>query len=196
MKTILALGAHYDDIEIGIAGTLLFHAKKDRIFIGITNSDEDKTGDPTVRYFEQLKSLELLGIPENNLITFVTKIDSDIIGVLDGIKPDIVYAPYEEDTHQDHRRCSQIAQSVGRKLYVSTIFYAGGSTRNFNPVMFSPINFEKKSEILNCFESQKKCGALNIDKIKRREYYWGAMISERIDCYAEGLIPMRMIYEI
>ena len=91
MKTILALGAHYDDIEIGIAGTLLFHAKKDRIFIGIINSDEDKTGDPTVRYFEQLKSLELLGIPENNLITFVTKIDSDIIGVLDGIKPDIVY---------------------------------------------------------------------------------------------------------
>ena len=57
MKTILAIGAHYDDIEIGCGGTLLKHAGNgDKIFFGITSSDETRTGDVLARYNEQLES--------------------------------------------------------------------------------------------------------------------------------------------
>lgn len=53
MKKILALGAHYDDVEIGVGGTLLKHVNNgDKVFIAITDSDESRTGDLIIRYQE------------------------------------------------------------------------------------------------------------------------------------------------
>jgi len=58
MKKIVAIGSHYDDIELGCGGTLLNHIiKKDSIRLYVTNCDEHLTGHPMMRYEEQDKSL-------------------------------------------------------------------------------------------------------------------------------------------
>ena len=189
MNTILAIGAHYDDIEIGVAGTLYKYALNGhKVYFAITNSDEFRTGSPDDRYREQIQSLKLFGLSANDLMVYRCEDDeSDIIGHLDNVKADILFCPFECDTHQSHRRCSIIGQAVGRSKNITTFFYAGGSTYNFDPNVYNIIDFDKKSEILKCFSSQIAANAIRLDTIEKREAYWGTIISNSI-CYAEGFI--------
>jgi len=197
-KIVLAIGAHYDDIEIGIGGTILKHiAKGDKVLIALTSTDEIRTGDPKKRLQEQIKALDMMSISRSNLLLFNTKMEySDVVQELDNLNPNIIYAPYENDTHQAHRLSSKIAQSVGRKREITTIFYSSGSSIEFYPNLFSFIDITKKIKIIKCFESQIKCRALNLDKRKKIESYWASIVSDDENAYAEGLIIKKMIYEM
>ena len=143
---ILAVGAHYDDIEIGCGGTLLKHIdNKDDVEFAITSSDEFRTGGPEWRYEEQIKSAELMGIDIKKIYRFSYKEEvHDIIGKLDDLSPDYIFVQYEFDTHQDHRRSSIIGQALGRKREITTLFYDSGSAYDFNPNIYSIINLSKK----------------------------------------------------
>lgn len=197
-KIVLAIGAHYDDVEVGICGTLLKHIiKGDKILIALTSTDEIRTGNPKDRLREQIKAINMMSLLSSNLFLFNTKTEySDIVQDLDNLNPDIIYAQYENDSHQAHRRASKIAQSVGRKREITTIFYPSGSSIEFYPNLFSLIDIKKKIKIINCFESQIKCGALNLDKRKKMEAYWASIVSNDVNAYAEGLMIKKMIYEI
>jgi LmbE family N-acetylglucosaminyl deacetylase len=200
MKRILAIGSHFDDIEIGCAGTLYQHVQKgDDIYVSILNADENKTGDPTYRLAEQKRSLEKLDIDFSHLILFngfKVYNDYEIISKLDEIRPDIIYIPWEKDSHQDHRRCFKIGQSVGRKRYISTLMYHCGSSIDFKPNLFNMIDWNKKIDILNKFETQIFHGAINIDIIKAKERYFATLISDKEDKYAEGFIARKMRYMV
>jgi len=201
MKRILAVGAHYDDIEIGCGGTIIKHAqKRDRIFFGITSSDEQRTGDMKDRYVEQVLSAGIIGIDRRDIFRFSynNTIDEvhDIVGQLDYLKPDIVYTQHELDTHQDHKRASIIGQAVGRKRHITTVFYDSGSAYNFQPNVFSMIDFSSKEKLIKCFKSQIKLGAINIDIVKNKDLYWGSLISKSINKYAEGFMVRKMKWEI
>lgn len=191
------MGAHYDDIEIGAGGTLLKHidAAHD-VFLAIVESDETMTGNPEDRYKEQQAAMVEMGLDESKLFLFKSTDEySRIVSILDIIKPDFVYAQYEKDTHQAHRRCSEIAQSVARKRYTRTLFYHCCSSIGFNPNMFSIIDFKRKMNLVSCFESQIKCGALAIDLREKMESYWGTLISDST-VYAEGFISRKFIYDV
>jgi len=198
MNTILATGAHFDDVEVGVGGTLLKHIKKgDKVYIAIVESDEYRTGEPIFRLKEQKEVLKLLGLDGTRLLLFTSKhSENDIIFDLDRLKPDIVYTPYEKDTHQAHRRCSEIAQSVGRKKNITTIFYYCGSSIEFSPNMFSMIDFKKKMELIKCHKSQIERGSLKLSLRERMESYWASLVSLDENAYAEGLIVRKMIYDV
>ena len=197
MRHILALGAHYDDVEIGVGGTLLKHQMAgDEVFIAVTNSDEYRTGSFETRYEEQLNAINALRLDVKNLILFKRNDDmSEIIGSLDLLHPDVLYTMFELDTHQAHRRCSHIGQAVCRKLSTQLVFYNSGSSYDFHPNAFSIIDFEFKSRLLNCFISQIRLNAINLNLIERREAYWASIITE-LPVYAEGLLIRKMVYNI
>jgi LmbE family N-acetylglucosaminyl deacetylase len=141
--------------------------------------------------------MNILGIDKRHLILFILQDkQSNIIAELDKLKPDIIYTPYYKDTHQAHRRCSEIAQSVGRKKNITTMFYYCGSSIEFYPNMFSIIDFNKKMELINCYETQIKCGALKRTMREKMESYWAILVSINEDEYAEGFIVRKMIYEV
>lgn len=196
-KTILAIGAHYDDIEIGIGGTLYKHIQNsDNVSIAILDSDEYRTGDTKIRLKEQLNAISILGIDKDKLFQFsMDEPIPNIINKLDKINADTVYTMYELDTHQAHKRSSYVGQSVARKLSTQVIFYNSGSSYNFSPNLFSIIDFEFKQELLKCFKSQIEVHAINLDAIKRREAYWASLITEK-PVFAEGLVIRKMLYQI
>lgn len=198
MRRILATGAHYDDIEVGVGGTLIKHIDNgDIVYLAIVESDEYRTGEPTKRLEEQKEVLKKISLDEKRLLLFTSKHDvNSVIFDLDRIKPDIVYTPYERDTHQAHRRCSEIAQSVGRKKNITTIFYYCGSSIEFYPNMFSMVDFKKKLELIKCHKSQIECGSLKLSLREKMESYWASLVSLDENAYAEGLIVRKMIYEI
>lgn len=200
MKKILAIGSHFDDIEIGCAGTIYKHIQKgDEVYFAITHTDEFRTGEVDNRFEEQDKSFEVIGLNYKSKYHFLFKeIDSDstIIGDLDKVKPDIIFSPFEHDTHQHHRRTSIIAQAVGRKRNITTLFYDSGSTYNFYPNVFSVIDFNKKLEILNCYKSQIEHGAINLDIVQKKNSYWASIVSSEKNKFAEGFVVRKMIWEV
>lgn len=198
IRRILVVGAHFDDVEAGIGGTLLKHADKgDDIYISIVEADEFRTGEPKIRIKEQLNAMKFYGIGKDKLIMFASEYNqSEVISELDKVKPDIIYTPYYKDTHQAHRRASEIAQSVARKKNITTVFFYCGSSIEFYPNMFSIVDFDKKSKLIECHKTQLECGALKRSIRNKMESYWGALISMDDDCYAEGLIVRKMIYEV
>lgn len=195
---VAAIGAHFDDIEIGCGGTLHKHIKNgDKVYIVITSADEFRTGTPEKRREEQLHVLDLLDLPRNQLITFQKDLSIDhVVSDLDLLRFDLVFAHYQEDTHQDHRRSSLIAQAVGRKRTITTIFYEGASTLRFQPNIFSVIDFDFKIKLLECYQSQINRESINIDIIKRKNHYLGSLVSDDPNTYAEGFVVWKMKYPL
>lgn len=195
-KVVLAMGAHFDDVEVGVAGTLMKHLEKGHVvYIAILESDENRTGNPKTRKREQMDVMENIGLNTKFLLLFsADEKDADVVVKLDNINPDVIYTLYEKDTHQAHRRCSIIGQSVGRKTHITTVFYNAGSSYDFHPNVFNIIDFNAKAKLINCFTTQIDCGALQLNAIRKKEAYWGSLVSNDPECYAEGLIVRRMIY--
>ncbi|GAG54823.1 unnamed protein product, partial [marine sediment metagenome] len=185
-KKVIAIGAHYDDIELGCAGTLKKHVDKgDDVRFVVLSSDEFRTGNANVRYMEQQRSLKLIGLPDQSLILFKSKDGySTIINYLDKLSSNIIYTQYDKDTHQDHRRASEIGQAVGRKKEITTLFYSSGTSYEFYPNIFSIIDFDFKMKVLDCFNSQIIAGAVRIDTTKKYNLYLASLVKEG-DHYAE-----------
>ena len=198
MERVLAIGAHFDDVEIGVGGTLLKHIQKgDQVIISVLDSDEFRTGKPEVRFEEQMESFKIMNLDWSYLSLF--KHDNEdpyIVENLDFTQPTMVYAPYIKDTHQSHIRASIIGQAIGRKKHITSFFYDCGSSYEFYPNLFSMINFEKKLELINCFKSQIECGAINLDIVNKKESYFASLITDKLDQYAEGFIVRKMEYTI
>lgn len=198
MSIILAIGAHYDDIEVGCGGTLFRHSEKgDEMFFGITSSDEHRTGDIQDRYQEQVLSAKLLGVKLESVFRFSYHDEvHNIVGELDKLGADVIYTQYEFDTHQDHRRSSIIGQAVGRKKRTTTLFYDSGTAYDFHPNVFSMINFDEKRELMKCHKSQIEPGPVNLDVIKKMNAHWATFVTEQPHSYAEGFVARKMIYTI
>lgn len=191
---ILAIGAHYDDIELGCGGTLIKHSRKgDKIVLAITRSDETRTGNMNVRYREQLNSAKLFGLIGSQILRFSKEDEiSNIIGDLDAVEPDIIFTHFENDTHQHHRIASQIGQAVGRKRHITTAFYDSGTSYDFYPNMFSIIDMKLKLHLINCFKTQIDCGAINVDIAERKAAFYASLISSEENEYAEGFVVRKM----
>jgi len=191
---ILAVGAHYDDIEIGCGGTLIKHVEKgDEVIFAITSSNEFRTGDVNHRFKEQVLSAGIMGIEWENIFRFEYGGEiHDVVADLDYQEPDIIFTQYEFDTHQDHRRASIIGQAVGRKRNITTLFYDSGSAYDFYPNIFSLIDWNRKLELINCYRSQIEYGAVNVDIVKKKNSYWASLISELSDQYAEAFVVRKM----
>jgi len=200
MKKILAIGSHYDDIEIGCAGTLRKHVENgDQVYFAITHTDEYRTGNILDRLKEQDKASEVLGIPKEPRYLFLfaeTDTDAEVIGSLDQLDPDIIFAPFENDTHQHHRRSSIIAQAVGRKRHITTLFYDSGSTYDFYPNVFSMIDYDYKFKVLNCFKSQIEHGAINLDIVHKKNSYWASLVIDIPYSFAEGFVARKLLWII
>ena len=159
IKSVAAIGAHPDDIELGCLGTLL---KLDRsvgihAFVGSLGS----AGDPSsgVDRIEESKAsfgcLELASFDYRNQrgIThgdFGPLMDQ-LTTVLDRAKPDIILTQGPCDTHQEHRIVWEVTMAAARRTKASIFHYAVASnTPDFTPNVFVDISeqYEAKKKAL------------------------------------------------
>ena len=65
-QSVLAVGAHPDDIELGCGGALAKHvAAGDRVTMLVVTRGEEGPGDSQERVREQLRAVEVLGVHES-----------------------------------------------------------------------------------------------------------------------------------
>jgi N-acetylglucosamine malate deacetylase 1 len=118
---ILIFGAHPDDAEIGMGGTIAKHtAAGYRVGIcDLTQAEMSSNGTVEIRRSEAEEASRILGLamrsslglPDRGL--FVTKEHIDAITREIRVhRPRIVFAPYWKDRHPDHIACSHLVQEA------------------------------------------------------------------------------------
>ncbi|WP_243290041.1 bacillithiol biosynthesis deacetylase BshB1 [Bacillus sp. FJAT-47783] len=118
---ILAFGAHADDVEIGMGGTIAKYAKKGfRIVIcDLTKAELSSNGTVPLRKQEAKEAARILGvskrlnldIPDRGLMMNETYIKK-IVTVIRKYQPRIVFAPYYKDRHPDHGMCAKLVDEA------------------------------------------------------------------------------------
>jgi N-acetylglucosamine malate deacetylase 1 len=118
---ILAIGAHPDDVEIGMGGTIAKYVKKG-FKVGIcdlTKAELSSNGTVSIRQEEAKLAGKILGltkriqlsIPDRGLYITESTIKS-IVTIIREYRPKIVFVPYFEDRHPDHGHCSRLVEEA------------------------------------------------------------------------------------
>lgn len=118
---ILIFGAHPDDAEIGMGGTVAKHTQAG-MKVGIcdlTHAEMSSNGDVETRRIEAEEASRILGLtartnlglPDRGLRMEKEQIDA-IVREIRRFAPRIVFAPYWEDRHPDHVMCSRMVQEA------------------------------------------------------------------------------------
>ncbi len=125
--SVLAIGAHPDDIEIGVGGTLLSlalsHPRMRVQYVVLTGTpDRQQEARAAASAFVpggQL-STDLHSLPEGRLPAVWDRAKDVLEAVARSCSPDIVLAPSRDDAHQDHRVIGEIVPTVFRdQLYLA-----------------------------------------------------------------------------
>ena len=164
--SLLAIGAHPDDIEIGAGGTLLTLAESQP---GLEVRYLVLTGTPE-RQLEARRAaaaflpgarltVDLRELPEGRFPAIWGEVKEALEQTARDCSPDIVLAPGSQDAHQDHRTVAEIVPTVFRdQLYLAYEIpkWDGDMTR---PSVYFPLTTDiarRKVELLHkSFPSQR-----------------------------------------
>ncbi|MDC2865909.1 MULTISPECIES: bacillithiol biosynthesis deacetylase BshB1 [unclassified Bacillus (in: firmicutes)] len=128
---ILAFGAHADDVEIGMAGTISKYTKQG-YEVGIcdlTEANLSSNGTVELRKQEAMKAADILGVqkrmnlamPDRGLYMKEEYIQ-EIVKIIRTYKPQLVFVPFYEDRHPDHANCAKLVEeaifSAGIRKYM------------------------------------------------------------------------------
>lgn len=129
---ILAFGAHADDVEIGMSGTIAKYVKQGKkvVICDLTEAELSSNGTVPIRKKEAEEAAKLLGVsdrinlgfPDRGLYVDEKKIKY-IVDVIRKYRPRVVFVPYKKDRHPDHGQCSLVVQeavfSAGIRKYTT-----------------------------------------------------------------------------
>jgi len=198
-QVVLALGAHPDDIEIGMGGTVakLVGMGYDVNLVIATLPNFVETDTKEERKKESTISAKVMGCktpqfldlsPEEIIFNrkFVTQIDR----IIRNYNPDAIFTQWIGDSHQDHQALTKAVIAAARDsnnvfMYETTI-PGGISETAFRPQLYVDVTetLDSKRNALDCFDSQKiRCGHLWVDAIVGRCPYRGYQINTK---YAEA----------
>jgi len=165
--TVLCLGAHCDDIEIGCGGTILklleTHGRVICHWV-VFSSDarraaEAKQSADLFLATAKSKHIEIDKFRQSFFPYIGAKLKERFERLKDEVSPDVVFTPYWRDMHQDHRLISELTWNTFRDhliLEYEIPKYDGdfGSPNVFVPLDRSTCR-AKIQYILQCFPSQK-----------------------------------------
>lgn len=115
MANILVVGAHPDDQEIGMGGTIALLAGQghDVLLLDITNGEPTPHGSPEIRRVEAAKAAQILGVRRrtldfpNRYVEDTLELRHAIASVIREHQSNIIFSHYHEDAHPDHVAVNQ-----------------------------------------------------------------------------------------
>lgn len=183
---VLAIGAHFDDMELGCSGTLIKHVNKgDRVtMLTLSNSEYKNAEGKRVRNaaeaFEEGKQAadrigaDLICFNYNTFsIPFDESLTKLITYQIEKLHIDTIYSHWSHDVHRDHQysaRCALMAgRHVPRFLMYRSNFYL--SDESFRGNFFSDISdvMDKKIEAIKAHKSE----------LERVQYKWLSFIQQQ-----------------
>ena len=145
---ILAIGAHPDDVEIGMGGTIAKHTGLGYSvgILDLTQGELGANGTPQERMEEGNKAKEILGchfrynfkLPDGGLVHNKDNV-SLLVELIRCCKPRLVFAPYYLDKHPDHVACGKLTEE---SIFMSTVnkFLPHKNTHRVQQLLFYAVN--------------------------------------------------------
>jgi two-component system, NtrC family, response regulator HydG len=161
-ETVLAVGAHPDDVEIGAGGTLAAHSAAGDALAILTLSHGAVGGDMAQRARESQESADILGarlflrdledthVPEGNPTIAI------IEEIVEKFSPTVVYTHSVHDLHQDHRSVHRAAMVACRRVSRVYCFQSPSATIDYRPTHFVAVDdyLGRKLKVIDAFGSQ------------------------------------------
>src|ERR1039457_7118587 len=180
-QSVLAIGAHPDDVEIGAAGALLAHRAMGHEVSILTLSRGARGGtESTTAGASEMAALALGANLFLEGLQGTTTKEGDptngvISGVVEAVRPTVIYTHSFHDVHQDHRNTHRAAMVAVRKVGRVYCFQSPSATVDFRPSRFVAIDdeVERKLMAIRAFASQVEVRAyLDADMIRSTARYW------------------------
>lgn len=120
MADVVCVGAHPDDVEIGMGGTVAALAASggDVLIVDLTDGEPTPHGTHERRMEEAAEAARILGcrritleLPNRSLFDSV-EARTALAEVLRIERPQVLFVPYPEDAHPDHLAASRIAEAA------------------------------------------------------------------------------------
>jgi bacillithiol biosynthesis deacetylase BshB1 len=117
---LLAIGAHPDDCDISVGGTLALAASQgfSAGVLDLTAGELGTNGTPEIRAREAVDAARVLGLagrwcaglPDGGLNALDVAQERVLVGWLRRLRPSIVLSHFPQDRHPDHIQASQLAE--------------------------------------------------------------------------------------
>jgi LmbE family N-acetylglucosaminyl deacetylase len=185
---VLVFGAHPDDMEVGMGGTIAKHAASGdqvRMVIATVPSKRDRRVPEAHRSAEMLGAeLVVMDIPPDDM-----QLNRHTIRMVDQLlkefNPDLLYTHWDQDSHQDHNTISRSVISAARKNKCSLLMYEQTVPGGIVPGGFKAQSFVDITDFINlkiesilAHKSQhEEHGDLWLQGVRGRAMYRGSQIN-------------------
>ena len=116
--SVLCLGAHPDDIEIGCGGTLLAVAERPGVDLAalVLTGSADRAAESRAALSDLAGTIDttILDLPDGRLPSVWNDVKEALEAHARTFRPDVVLAPRIDDAHQDHRLIGRLVATVWR----------------------------------------------------------------------------------
>jgi LmbE family N-acetylglucosaminyl deacetylase len=162
--SVLVVGAHPDDIEIGAGGSLLTLAKRPMhvryvVLTGTPERHVEARNAATAFCPDAELEIELHSLPEGRLPAAWDVVKDTLEATARTAAPDLIIGPSRTDAHQDHRTIAEILPTVFRDTMIVEYEIPKWDGDLARPSLYVPLSadtVQRKIELLNkCFPSQQ-----------------------------------------
>ena len=182
---VLAIGAHFDDIELGCSGSLKKHVERgDNVIIyvatmsGFVSPDQVTVRSNETAMEEGERAAALIGDRlicggfETLKLEFEDSLNAQLVHLIEQEKIDLIYTHYKDDVHHDHSALARASLHAGRHVpriltYRSNWYQ---SDLPFTPDFYQDITdtWETKEAVIRAHRSEyERVGDRWIDYFRR-----------------------------
>ncbi|MCA5892893.1 PIG-L family deacetylase [Isoptericola sp. NEAU-Y5] len=195
--SVLALGAHPDDVEIGCGGTLLELGVRPDVQVTVVVASGSPVREAEARVAADLfapgADVRFLGLDDGSLPARWAELKDGLCRVRDAVAPDVVLCPRRTDLHQDHALVAEMTTQVWRDALVLEYEipkWDGDLDRVTHYVPVSEENARRKVELLDkAYPSQHErdwwdhetfLGLMRLRGIESRSRYAEAFVARKV----------------
>lgn len=204
-RTILALGAHPDDVELGCGGSLAAARQLGSTVYASTLSrceDEAEENGPEERANEFVAAASVIGakpllfdIPNREFPEHRREIMSILERLQEDLQPDLVFMTSLEDPHQDHSTLAYaVVRTFRRKESILQYEILRSGSHSFTPSLFVDITdtLDTKLQALREYKSQYRRRAyFDEESFQSLARTRGAQAGYR---FAEGFVAYKLFW--
>jgi len=203
--SVLAVGAHPDDAEIGAGGTLLGHKRAGDAVAILTLSHGGRGGGQTTGAQESRHAAEIIGAGlhlgelEDSHIGEGADTIAAVAQVMAQVRPTVIYTHTLHDVHTDHRNTHRAVMAAAGEVARVYCFQSPSATVDFRPSRFVAIDadLDRKLVAIGAFAVRTPArGYLDEDLIRATARYWSrfgdSSYAEAFEVIREsGGLPLR-----
>ena len=202
---VLAIGAHFDDVELGCGGALAKHAERgDEVFVyvatvsGFSDHNRQPVRENDTALREAQAAMKVLGVKElicgqfsTLAVEFVDDLNIEIIRIVNDKRIDLVYTHWVDDIHHDHQAVARASlhscRHVPRLLMYRSNWYH--STQQFKGNYYVDITgtWGKKEGAILAHESE----------VERTGRKWVKFFRNEAENAGQRIgVPMAEVFEV